>query len=312
MKAILIPQPGKFSLIDLPVPEPDTNQVLVKIESVSLCNQHDIKVWTGGYKKLSYLEYNVPGFPGHEGAGVVVKTGKNFSNIKIGDRVVLSGLGGPPLYQEYVLRDPSEIVKIPDSLDFDSVAMTELLGCVHRGVTKVTNWKDKNVLVTGLGPAGLAAIQIIKAYGAKKIIVSDIIKEKLLFALEYGADKAFNANDPDYIDQLKNENPDIVYETTGNVNSYNISVNVANQAVILFSFTEKQMTLDPYPIFDKELAIYGSKWLTVQDMQKIINLMDAGKIDTKPLISQIFSFKEYEKAIKFLQTGQAIKVIMHP
>jgi len=108
------------------------------------------------------------------------------------------------------------------------------------------------------------------------------------------------------------ENPKIVYETTGNATSYRNSVAVATEDVILFGYTEEAVCLDPYPIFDNELTIYGSKWLTIDDLRAVVNLIETGKLRTKPLISEELHFKEYIKAIELIQKGEAIKVVLKP
>ncbi|MCK5738755.1 alcohol dehydrogenase catalytic domain-containing protein, partial [bacterium] len=93
MRAILISEPKKFQIIERSIPTPQSNEILINVKAVSLCNQHDWKVNNGLYKELAYLEYGVPGFPGHEGAGVVVTTGAEVTALKPGDHVVMSGLG---------------------------------------------------------------------------------------------------------------------------------------------------------------------------------------------------------------------------
>jgi NADPH:quinone reductase-like Zn-dependent oxidoreductase len=84
------------------------------------------------YKNFNYLEYGIPGFPGHEGAGVVVEAGSQVKNLQIGDHVVMSGLGGPPLYSEYVTRKADQVALVDTKVPFEHVAMSELFGCVHR------------------------------------------------------------------------------------------------------------------------------------------------------------------------------------
>lgn len=108
------------------------------------------------------------------------------------------------------------------------------------------------------------------------------------------------------------EKPQIVYETTGNAKSYRVSIAAAKEAVILFGYTESDVCLDPYPIFDNELVIYGSKWLTVEDLQAVVNLIDQGALKTKSFISAELPFEDYGKGIEMIQNGQAIKVVMKP
>jgi L-iditol 2-dehydrogenase len=312
MKALLINKPGDLQIIDVDMPEPANNEVLVKVEAVSLCNQHDVKVWTGGYQRLQYLEYGIPGFPGHEGAGTVIKTGNKVTSLQEGDRVVMSGLGGPPLYQEYVTREADQVVKFSSSLGFEEVAMSELLGCVHHGMQKIESWKDKTVLISGMGPAGLGALQMAKALGAQRVIGTDINESRLKLGAELGADKTYDANLDDTLLHLQKEAPEIVFESSGNSNAYRASVSTAREAVILFGYTEQEICLDPYPIFDHELAIYGAKWLGVTDLNAVVKFIEQGKINSRKMVSEILSFDDYLSAIELVKNGRAIKVIMKP
>jgi NADPH:quinone reductase-like Zn-dependent oxidoreductase len=54
----------------------------------------------------------VRGFPGHEGAGIVIEVGRDVKNLKIGDHVAMSGLGGPPLYSEFVTLKADQVVRV--------------------------------------------------------------------------------------------------------------------------------------------------------------------------------------------------------
>ncbi len=312
MKAILINRPNDFKIIDVEKPQPKAGDVLVKVEAVSLCNQHDVKVWSGGYKRLQYLEYGIPGFPGHEGAGTVVEVGSNVNRLKKGDRVVMSGLGGPPLYQEYVTREEEQAIPFSSQIDFEQVAMSELLGCVHHGMESVKTWKEKTVLVSGLGPAGLGALQMAKAFGAARVIGTDINRNRMQLADKLGADKTYDANLDETPLHLQKEAPELVFESSGNANAYRVSVSAAREAVILFGYTENEICLDPYPIFDYELAIYGAKWLTANDLKAVVKLIETHKIDSRAMVSEVLSFNDYLKAIDLVKNGQAIKVIMKP
>jgi len=312
MKAILIQKPGDFQIVDVPRPQPGNGQVLIRLHAASLCNQHDLKVWTGGYHQLAYLEYGIPGFPGHEGAGEIVQVGSQVDGFRIGDRVLFSGLGGPPLYQEYVLRDAAEIVRFSAQLPYEQVAMAELFGCVHRSLRKMTDWQGKSVLVAGLGPAGLAAAQMAKALGAQVVWGSDLRLARLKLAEQLGVDRAVDAGDPQTHKLLVNQGFDRVYETTGNSTSIRQSLQCAREGVILFGYSEGELCLDAYPIFDRELTLVGSKWLTVDDLRAVAAWMESGEIRTAPMITHRFAFSDYPQAVAAIQRGEVVKAVVVP
>ena len=312
MKSILIQKPGSFEIIDIDQPVPNEDEILVQIKSTSLCNQHDWKVNKGLYRDLKYLEYGVPGFPGHEGAGVISEIGKQVKNFKAGDHVVLSGLGGPPLYSEFVTRKADQVARVDRQVPLDQVAMAELIGCVHRACNKVADYRGKSVAISGCGPAGLAALQLVKVFGASQITAIEIRTERLDLAGGLGADMMIHAKDDQSISELKNQGADIVIECTGNKKAYQNALFIARESIVIFAYAEGMLEMPLYPLFDHELTIYNSKWLTTQDLQTVVDLISNGEINTEKLISARVDFEHYPDAVEMIGRGEVIKVIMAP
>ena len=312
MKAIQIDKPGDFKIIEIPVPKPKEDEILIQVKATSLCNQHDWKVNNGLYNDLIYLEYNTPGFPGHEGAGVVAEVGNNVKNFSIGDSVVMSGLGGPPLYAEYVIRKADLVACVGKNIPFRNIAMAELFGCVHRACKKIEEYTNKSVVVSGCGAGGLAAIQICKVYGAGKITAVDIDGKRLELALQLGADNLFNANDTEALERLKNQGADVVIECSGNKIAYQNAFFIAREAIVIFGFTQGKLEVPLWQMFDNELTIYNSKWLTNDDLQAVVDLISKGKINTEKMISLETDFEHYLDAVEKIGKGEIIKAIMVP
>ncbi|MCU0643553.1 MAG: zinc-binding dehydrogenase [bacterium] len=312
MRSILIEKPGSFEIAEINKPTPAPDEILIEVKSLSLCNQHDWKVNKGLYQNLKYLEYGIPGFPGHEGAGVVVEAGSQVKKFKIGDHVVMSGLAGPPLYSEFVTRKADQVALVDKKIPFDHIAMSELFGCVHRACRKISDYRGKSVAVSGCGPGGLAAIQIVKAYGADRVIAIDIQSHKLEIAALLGADLIADAKNHNSIDELKKSGCDIFIECSGNKLAYRNAIQIAREAVIIFSYAEGNIELPLWNMFDHELTIYNSKWLTNDDLQAAVNFIASGKIKTDTMISAKVDFEHYLDAVEMIGRGEAIKIIMTP
>ena len=85
MKGLIVDEQGCVRLVnDIPFPEPGDYEALVKVECCMICNGTDMEIIQ---KKLEETT-RYPLVLGHEGVGVVVKTGKKVRNIKVGDRVL--------------------------------------------------------------------------------------------------------------------------------------------------------------------------------------------------------------------------------
>ncbi len=312
MRAILIEKPGDYKIVDIPVPKPKPDEILIKVKVASLCNQHDWKVNNGLYKNLIYLEYGTPGFPGHEGAGIIVELGDNVKEFCVGDSVAMSGLGGPPLYTEYVTRKVNMVARVEKHVPIKNVAMAELFGCVHRACKKIKDYTNKSVVVSGCGSGGLAAIQICKVYGAGKVTAIDIQDERLFLASEFGAETVINTNDKKALGRLKNQGADIVIECSGNKTAYQNSFYIARETVVIFAFSEGTLEVPLYQMFDHELTVYNSKWLTNNDLQTVVDLISASKIHTEKMISLEVDFEHYLDAVEKIGKGEVIKAIMVP
>ncbi len=312
MKSILINKPGNFEIVEIEKPTPLDDELLIEMKVVSLCNQHDWKVNKGLYHDLEYVEYGIPGFPGHEGAGVVVDIGEKVHDFEIGDHVVLSGLGGPPLYSQFVTREKGLLARAPKNIPLEQLAMSELFGCVHRAVRKVGDYNGKKVAVSGCGSGGLAALQIVKVYGAAHVTALDIRGDRLELALELGVDDAVDTRDEALINDLKQTGFDVVIECTGNKTAYQNAVYMARESIVVFAYSEGNIELPLYPMFDHELTIHNSKWLINEDLQAIVDMISAGKINTEKMITQKTDFEHYLDAVEMIGRGEAIKIIMIP
>ncbi|MBK8858681.1 MAG: zinc-binding dehydrogenase [Opitutaceae bacterium] len=312
MRAILIEKAGAFKIIELPVPAPGPGEVLVEMKVMALCNQHDLKVNRGLYRDLVYLEYGVPGFPGHEGAGVVTAVGREVAGFAAGDHVVMSGLGGPPLYAEYVTRKADQIVRVDPAVPLEQVAMSELFGCVHRAVRKVADYTGRSVAVFGCGAAGLAAIQLVRVLGAREVIGLDVAADRLQLARELGADQVVAANDAAGMERLRRTGADIVIECSGHKAAYAAACHIARQSLVIFGYAEGLMEVPLWPLFDHELTIHNSKWLTNEDLTAVVRLIESGRIRTDRLISRRLDFTGYPEAVAAVGRGEIIKAVMTP
>ena len=110
MRAAVIVAPNKIELREIEIPEPNANEVRVRLESCSVCASN-LEVWAG----QPWFEYPLaPGAPGHEGWGIIDALGENATEFAIGDRVAfLSGNA----YAECDIADKNQIVKLTAALD---------------------------------------------------------------------------------------------------------------------------------------------------------------------------------------------------
>ena len=177
MKQLIITGPRHTEIIEVPIPEINDEQMLVRLTLTGMCHS-EFHSWNTGNGSVI----------GHESVGVVEKVGKNVTGFKVGDRV--TGLGGGA-YKEYIVCEPEKMAHVPDSLA-DEDAISEPLACLLSAAMKLpVETLGDTVAVVGCGYMGLGTISLFKAMGYGKIIAIDKRPEALENAKRFGATEAY-------------------------------------------------------------------------------------------------------------------------
>ena len=332
MRSLQITGTARYELIETEPPRCGPDDVLIQIRACTICNQHDLAVFAGRAHGGQGQYPLAPGFPGHEGAGEVVEIGQNVEDLAPGDRVVTTGIGGPPLYSEYVTRRAGAAVKFPQGIDFVHAAPLELFGCVHRAFTLTRSVSNLRVGVVGLGPAGQAAVAIARARGASEVIGFDIDQRRRSKSLEMGATSAVDSSqflgaheavkrrlseaaESDEAQRaalqaaLANQ-CEILFECSGNPRSMEVSFLLAGRDLTVFGYTNEPVEVLPAVWFQKELQIKSSKILTIAELRAVTQLLAEGKLDTRPIVTDVVHFAEYGAALERLRRRESIKIAM--
>lgn len=185
MKTSVIESPGNFVIMDSEMPEINENEVLVRLEGTGVCASN-LPVWEG----REWFRYPIePGAPGHEGYGVVEKTGSSVRDVKQGDKVTLISQHA---YAQYDKANVSEIATFPDELK--SSFPGEPVACAVNIFRRSDLLKDQPVLVIGAGYLGCMLIQLAKNAGAIINVISRR-KTSLEYARIAGADHLIDFDD---------------------------------------------------------------------------------------------------------------------
>lgn len=332
MRSLQVTGPGQYALIDIDPPTCGNDEVLIRIKACTICNQHDAAVFAGrphGRQPEYPLE---PGFPGHEGAGVVVEVGRNVTDLTVGDRAVTTGIGGPPLYSEVVSRQSGTAVPFPDTIDFAHAAPLELFGCVHRAFTLTRSVRGVRVGVVGLGPAGQAAVALARAFGAAEVVGFDLDACRRSKALEMGATATVDGaqflaapealkrrlrgdGEPDAepraaLAAVRANQCEILFECSGNPRSMEVSFLLAEKDLTVFGYVNEPVEAIPAVWFQKELLIKSSKILTIDDLRAVTELLADGRIDTRPIVTDVMRFSQYAAALERIGNREAIKIAL--
>ncbi|MFB3893421.1 MAG: zinc-binding dehydrogenase [Phycisphaerae bacterium] len=308
MRSFRITKPGKFEIADRPVPKPARGEVLVRMEYASMCNQNDYKFFHGHYTGFAYpMDW---GAFGHEGVGVVARLGAGVRGLKAGDRVVVSGLGGPMIYSELVPRKADCLVRISPRVPARSAAVLELFACAHHALGIAGDVKGKRVAVSGTGPAGLALIQLLRLRRPKEIVAIDIAASRLAAARKAGATRTVNAASAAAMKRLAADAPEVFIDASGYVESMKASLKLARKLVVIFGFSQQPFEVVQSEWFGRELVIKNTAIHTLADLTAVCRLLEAKKINPAPFVSRVMRFEQYKEAVELIGKKKVIKILL--
>ena len=315
------------------IPKPKKDEVLVKVVHASICGT-DIGIFD--WIPWAAAHIKPPQIMGHEMVGKVVDINtKSKTNIKIGDLVSsethifcqncyqckiknyhicenmkLFGIGRDGAFAEYATIPLRTTWRNNPKIQVEAMSVQEPLGNAVNVVTKA-NVKGKKILVMGLGPTGLCAGMVARAYGAKEVVGVNRREYRRKLAKKIGFDRVIDKLDPKEYGTF-----DAVLEMSGNRLGIQIGLDAARISgkIIAFGIPKENINIDwgKYMI-NKELSIesvFGRMiWDTWKDTTK---LLVSGKVDLRKIITHRFKLSEFEEAMEIMKSGECGKIILTP
>ncbi|AIG74573.1 MULTISPECIES: zinc-binding dehydrogenase [Amycolatopsis] len=184
MRAAYLAEPGVVAVGRFPIPRPEEGQVLVEMRHASICGS-DVHIVFDGFHDQERL--GSPGYPGHEGIGVVAESRSRA--FAAGDPV----LTVPPVehtgcFAEYQVVDEGSLVPVPREGDLSRLLLAQQLGTTVFGMAKfVDGPPPRTAAVIGAGSAGLFFLQLLRRMGCESVLVSDLDPGRLVVADRLGA-----------------------------------------------------------------------------------------------------------------------------
>ena len=259
MKAIHVLKPGgpgAMLLVDVPVPQPGPNQVLVKIAAAGV-NFIDVYFRTGLYKS------ELPITLGNEAAGTVEAVGEGVSGFKNGDRVAYAMSRGS--YAEYAVVPSAVLAHVPAAIELSSAAAAMLQGMTAHYLTHSTyplKSGDTCLVHAAAGGAGGLIVQMARSLGAR-VFGTVSTEEKAEIARRHGADEVILYTKEDFQAAVKRlsggRGVDVVYDSVGST-TFDASLNSLRPRGMMVLFGQSS---GPVPPFDPNiLNAKGSLFLT--------------------------------------------------
>ncbi|HSV30963.1 MAG TPA: zinc-binding dehydrogenase, partial [Atribacteraceae bacterium] len=202
---------------------------------------------------------------------------------------------------------------------FEEAAMVEPLAVGIYSVKRAQAEPGHTALVLGSGPIGLVTIQALIARGITEVIATDIYDYRLRKAQDMGAKYVFNGQNPDLRKAVREvtggKGVDLVFETAGSVPTTQQTVDFSNQGARIVLIGLPSQSHFDFPIIEtiaKELDILGIfRYANVY--KGCVDLLNAGKVNLKPLITHRFSLENTQQALEFAHEHKAesIKAVIN-
>jgi L-iditol 2-dehydrogenase len=326
----------QISVQEVPNPKAESHGIVVKVKAAGICGSD-----------VHFYQRGGPGtIMGHEFAGDITEIGPEVKGLKIGDRVVAMGGRGcgecywckrgeyikctklgfvgyayPGAFAEYVAIPAVQlgqyVAKLPSKLTYEEGAAAEPLAVALYAVQQAQPQPEDTVVVIGLGIIGLCIVQILRSMGIKQIFASGHRETRLELAKKGGANLVIDAAKEDIVPivltQSGGKGADIVFEVAGMESTFQQALQMVHRGgkIELVGLYSKPFSWSPSSIVGNDITLFGCglKW----DLPGAVNLMESGKVDTKPLITHKFPLTRIKEAFETqIQAPDAIKVMIKP
>jgi threonine dehydrogenase-like Zn-dependent dehydrogenase len=319
MKALQIVEPGRAEWGDWPTPRPRQGEVLVRILGVTTCPHWDLHLMSGrAMFPGAVLTYPYTlGQPGHEAMGEVVAAGPGVAGLAPGTRVVAwrdAGHQRQGCYAQYVPFQEENLLEIPPALEARAIAPLELAMCVQVSfdqLGKLGAVRSKRVGVSGLGPAGLVAVQMARAYGARQVVGIDPLPQRRQLASQLGADTALPPDAGAFPAGRSGPGAlDAAIDCTGLKASIEFLMDRTRETVAIFGVLRENVEFS----FRHwgGLALLGYSTHNRQAAKQALQLVLAGQLDLSPLVTHTLPLSQYAEGVELLRSKEALKVCFLP
>jgi len=342
MKALLLSKNKHLEMTDLPVPRAEPGEVLVRVAACGICGS-DVHGYDGSSGRRI-----PPIVMGHEAAGRIAAIGSGVTGFTEGDRVtfdstVYCGTCGYCRRGEVNLCDnrqvmgvscadyrragafaefvavPSRIVyRLPDNLSFEEAAMLEAVSVAIHAVSLAPLSAGSTALVVGAGMIGLLIVQVLRAAGCSRILVTDIDSSRLKLAQDVGAHTVLSAT-LDVARQVgeltRGAGVDAAIEAVGQGDSVKASIESVRKGgtVVLVGNIAPEVMVPLQKIVTRQIRLQGS-CASAGEYPRAMELLESGAIQVKNLITAIAPLEEGPLWFERLHAREpnVMKVVLRP
>lgn len=330
-------KPGLW-LEDVPEPLPGINDVLIKVRRTAICGT-DMHIFN--WDDWAQKTIPVPMVVGHEFVGEIAAVGSNVNDFEPGQLVSgeghvvcgrcrncmagrrhlcndTSGIGvnRPGAFAEYLVLPMSNVWEHAPGIDLDIAALFDPLGnAVHTALQ--FDLLGEDVLITGAGPIGAMAAAVCRHAGARHVVITDVIDERLALAQTLGATRTVNVT-RESLDDVRRElrmreGFDVGLEMSGNPQALNDQIQhmCHGGKISLLGIPAQNAGVDWSRVIFNMLTLKGIYGREMYETWYKMSVMIQSGLDVSPVITHRMPYGEFEAGFAAMNSGLASKVVLN-
>ena len=341
MKALVYEEPWKMTLQDLPKPELQAGEVLLKMESVGICGS-DVHGFTGESGRRA------PGMVmGHEVVGRIVERAEDVNDRAIDQRVtvfnVLSdeaptaeegdpsflnkrvvgvNLGTRGAMAEYLALPARNAIPVSEDIPPEVSVLAEPVAVALHGFHRVEGKaiSPQSVAVIGSGTIGLCALLVARNRSLDRVVVLDPIAEKLERARSFGG-QTVQLDSADDLGQIARKveaelgcKPDLVIDAVGIKASFDQAVEMVAEGgtILLIGNLAQQVELPLQTVVSNEIALLGTYGFDLKAFEEAVEILPGIQSELATFIEGHCTLEETPEILTQLAKGerQALKIVI--
>jgi 2-desacetyl-2-hydroxyethyl bacteriochlorophyllide A dehydrogenase len=334
VKRVLV-TPSGVEVVEAAVPEPGPGEVLVRTVVAGVCGS-DVHALQGRHPFIT-----LPYPPGHEVSGVIEALGAGVDGFRPGQRVTMEPFlpcwackqcraGRQNLCErlrffgcahdqggmaDRFTVDQRRLHLIPDALDWETAALIEPLGTPVHAARLAGGLAGKTVAILGAGTIALLSLQVARAQGASRVVLTARSERSRERAAAFGPDAVVDATAPDAVEQVRaalGESADVVFDCVAEQSTTDQALAMADKGgtVIVVGVPSGPVTIPLPMIQDSQLRIQGSATYLPEDFTDAIDLLVAGTVTVGSLVTAVHPPEEAAAAFADAASGRHIKVLL--
>ncbi len=347
MKAVLFKGIGLLEVKEVPAPKVEPGGVLIRVMAASLCGT-DLRILNFGHRKIPQGKERILG---HEFSGIIEEIGPQAEGLRVGERVAVApniGCGACeqcvqgranlcPQYEAFGISFEGafaewisipakavfqgNIIELPETLSFEEAALAEPLSCVLHGLEACQIRYGDTLLIFGAGPIGLMHLMLGRISGTRKVIVADIVEERLRLVEELGGDVILNSQARDFKEKVLSETdgkgPDVIITACPVPEVQEVALELAAREgrINFFGGLPQGREIIHCPsnlIHYKALKVTGVTGGSNIQFRRALSLVASKRIDLRRLITHSFDIRRAKEAFEVAKKGEGLKVMIQP